>query len=61
MGRLTSGLTIHQAKGDEWSLVAVVLTVQDTEAFASGLDHMSHEHRRLYVALARARYHVGRL
>ncbi|MYS23592.1 DNA helicase-2 / ATP-dependent DNA helicase PcrA [Streptomyces sp. DvalAA-14] len=52
---LVLGLTTHQAKGREWDSVAVRLEASDTRALYSGLDRDNEDHRKLYVALTRAR------
>ncbi|MFN3255461.1 MAG: UvrD-helicase domain-containing protein [Ilumatobacter sp.] len=54
------GLTVHQAKGDEWDHVGIVMTDEDVTALGAGLDRADPEHRRLYVAMTRARVSVGR-
>ena len=58
-GSYVPGLTVHQAKGEQWERVAVLCTAEDLQDVAAGLDFGTHEHRRLYVALTRARHHVG--
>ncbi|MGW4890925.1 UvrD-helicase domain-containing protein [Kitasatospora sp. NPDC004240] len=55
-GQLILGLTTHQAKGREWDTVAVSLDQSDARALHSGLDHDNEDHRKLYVALTRARH-----
>lgn len=52
---LVLGLTTHQAKGREWDAVAVRLEDSDTRALLRGLDRDNEDHRKLYVALTRAR------
>ncbi|MGA4545618.1 3'-5' exonuclease [Uniformispora flossi] len=52
---LVLGLTTHQAKGREWDTVAVRLENSDTLALRSGLNRENEDHRKLYVALTRAR------
>ena len=52
---LIPGLTTHQAKGREWDAVAVRLDGSDVQALEGGLEHNHEEHRKLYVALTRAR------
>ena len=59
-GVLIPGLTVHQAKGEEWDRVAVVLSDADIAALSAGLNQQKSEHRRLYVSLTRARKAVGR-
>lgn len=58
-GQHTPGLTIHQAKGHEWDLVALVMTDDDHSGLISGLDRSNPDHRRLYVGLTRARIGCG--
>ncbi|MEU2797522.1 UvrD-helicase domain-containing protein [Streptomyces sp. NPDC007117] len=52
---LVLGLTTHQAKGREWDTVAVRLEDSDRRALLRGLNRESEDHRKLYVALTRAR------
>ncbi|MFB8036452.1 UvrD-helicase domain-containing protein [Streptomyces sp. NPDC056004] len=52
---LVLGLTTHQAKGREWDTVAVRLEDSDTRALLCGLERDNEDHRKLYVALTRAR------
>lgn len=52
---LVLGLTTHQAKGREWDAVAVRLEDSDSRALLRGLDRDNEDHRKLYVALTRAR------
>ncbi|MYV53729.1 UvrD-helicase domain-containing protein [Streptomyces sp. SID3212] len=52
---LILGLTTHQAKGREWDAVAVRFEASDTRALHVGLDRDNEDHRKLYVALTRAR------
>lgn len=52
---LILGLTTHQAKGREWDTVAVRLDDSDTRALRCGLERDNEDHRKLYVALTRAR------
>lgn len=59
-GTLIPGLTVHQAKGEEWDRVAVVLSDADIAALSAGLRQQEPEDRRLYVSLTRARKAVGR-
>lgn len=49
------GMTVHQAKGREWPVVGVRLSAKDEKALGQGLDPTNEHHRRLYVALTRAR------
>ncbi|MET8117668.1 UvrD-helicase domain-containing protein [Streptomyces prasinus] len=53
--RLVPGLTAHQAKGREWDNVGVLLTDLEREVLRGGLIPTSEEHRKLYVALTRAK------
>ncbi|MFI0454163.1 3'-5' exonuclease [Actinomadura sp. 6N118] len=48
-------LTIHQAKGREWNEVGVRLTEAETDLLRDGLSSAEENHRKLYVALTRAR------
>ncbi len=59
-GRPIPGLTIHQAKGNEWERVAVCFSDKEEEALARGLDVSEADDRRLYVGLTRAREETGR-
>lgn len=54
--QLVLGLTCHQAKGREWDNVGVRLEDIDLEAIRNGLDHALEDHRKIYVALTRARF-----
>ena len=58
-GQLVPGMTIHQAKGREWSRVGVRLDPTELSSLASGLDRSKEHDRAIYVALTRARQHVG--
>jgi DNA helicase II / ATP-dependent DNA helicase PcrA len=58
-GELIPGMSVHQAKGDEWKRVAVVLTSDDEAALRTGLRQASPRHRLIYVALTRAKAAVG--
>jgi DNA helicase-2/ATP-dependent DNA helicase PcrA len=49
------GLTIHQAKGREWNDVGVRLTDTEAALLGAGLSSEHGGHRKLYVALTRAR------
>jgi DNA helicase II / ATP-dependent DNA helicase PcrA len=60
-GMLVAGMTVHQAKGGEWDRVAVLLSDDDISALGTGLIQSDRDHRRLYVALTRARQVVGTL
>ncbi|MFG2803844.1 UvrD-helicase domain-containing protein [Streptomyces pseudovenezuelae] len=53
--RLVPGLTAHQAKGREWDHVGVCLTAAERETLRQGLKSINEDHRKLYVALTRAR------
>ncbi|MFF4088900.1 UvrD-helicase domain-containing protein [Streptomyces nigra] len=53
--RLIPGLTAHQAKGREWDHVGVRLTPAEQGTLSQGLDSNNEDHRKLYVALTRAR------
>ena len=53
--RVVPGLTVHQAKGREWSDVGVVLADGELTRLGNGLSQGSEADRRLYVALTRAR------
>ncbi|MFB4305059.1 UvrD-helicase domain-containing protein [Actinomadura sp. GTD37] len=50
-----AGLTVHQAKGREWNNVGVRLTENESALLSTGLRSGQESHRRLYVALTRAR------
>ncbi|MFE9367823.1 3'-5' exonuclease [Streptomyces sp. NPDC006978] len=52
---LVPGLTAHQAKGREWDVVGVYLTGAERESLRRGLSSDSEDHRKLYVALTRAK------
>ncbi|MFB7559214.1 3'-5' exonuclease [Streptomyces brevispora] len=54
-GQLVPGLTAHQAKGREWETVGVHLTGAERESLRGGLSSDSEDHRKLYVALTRAK------
>lgn len=49
------GLSIHQAKGCEWTRVVVVISDDQVQALGSGLSEDDAGHRALYVACTRAR------
>ena len=51
---LIPGLTVHQAKGQEWRRVGVALSEKDELQLAGGLQELEPEHCVLYVALTRA-------
>ncbi|MEV6781938.1 UvrD-helicase domain-containing protein [Streptomyces sp. NPDC051098] len=53
--RLVPGLTAHQAKGREWDIVGVCLTGAEQQILRQGLRSDHEDHRKLYVALTRAR------
>lgn len=59
-GRHVPGLTVHQAKGNEWDRVAVIVAPSDIAALTAGLDVGKSDHRRLYVALTRGRVESGK-
>ena len=59
--RLVPGMTIHQAKGQEWDHVGVRLTPNESARLANGLHPDDESDRVLYVALTRARYGVTHL
>lgn len=52
---LVPGLTVHQAKGREWSRVGVALSAKDELVLATGLQPLVEDHCVLYVALTRAK------
>lgn len=58
---LIPGLTVHQAKGCEWSRVGVVLSRATERTLAAGLTNADPEHCVLYVALTRAKTLCGSL
>lgn len=60
-GSFVRGLSIHQAKGQEWKYVGVRLSNDDLAALGRGLDIDSDRHRRLYVALTRGTDATGRV
>jgi len=60
-GPFVPGITVHQAKGQEWSRVAVVLGDDDRARLAKGLNPDDEDDRRLYVALTRGRMATGTL
>lgn len=49
------GMTIHQAKGQEWESVAVAVKDADWRALETGLSVGNARHRTLYVGMTRAR------
>ena len=53
--RVVPGLTAHQAKGREWDAVGVLLTDPERESLRRCLTSAKEDHRKLYVALTRAR------
>ncbi|MFF3656294.1 3'-5' exonuclease [Streptomyces olivochromogenes] len=53
--RFVPGLTAHQAKGREWDHVGVRLTSAERATLRQGLSPNSEDHRKLYVALTRAK------
>jgi DNA helicase-2/ATP-dependent DNA helicase PcrA len=54
-GRVIPGMTIHQAKGREWDVVACRLSDTELMHLANGLSTANEKHRQLYVACTRAR------
>lgn len=58
-GPFVRGMSIHQAKGQEWRHVAVVLNDTDRVRLHRGLDPDDSEDRRLYVSLTRGRASSG--
>lgn len=50
-----AGMTVHQAKGQEWARVGVALTPTQLQRLERGLSVDNPEDRVLYVALTRAR------
>jgi DNA helicase II / ATP-dependent DNA helicase PcrA len=57
-GAHVPGMTIHQAKGMEWTAVGVRLGPTHLERLRSGLDESKADDRAVYVALTRARERV---
>lgn len=57
---LVPGLTAHQAKGREWSIVGAALSNTEHQRLTNGLSQDDDDDRKLYVALTRAR-HVAAL
>ena len=53
--RPVPGMTIHQAKGQEWERVHLLLGDEDVARLAEGLDIEQDGDRALYVAVTRAR------
>lgn len=53
--RLVPGMTVHQAKGREWTDVAVHLGAAQVDRLASGPQEAGSGDRAIYVALSRAR------
>lgn len=58
---LIPGLTVHQAKGCEWSRVGVVISRANEATLSTGLTSTQPEHCVLYVALTRAKNVCGAL
>jgi ATP-dependent DNA helicase UvrD/PcrA len=56
--RLVPAMTIHQAKGREWTNVAVHLRPAQVDRLAAGLQEDRSGDRELYVALTRAKESV---
>lgn len=52
---LVPGMSVHQAKGREWSAVGVRLADHDRSLLTTGLTATTEVERQLYVALTRAR------
>jgi DNA helicase-2/ATP-dependent DNA helicase PcrA len=59
--RLIPGLTVYQAKGQEWPRVGVVLSGNDTDLLSQGLRELEDDDCVIYVALTRAKEKCGRL
>lgn len=55
-GDYVVGLSFHQAKGREWDNVDVALDAKARRQVRAGLDNTNEDHRKLYVALTRARF-----
>lgn len=55
-GRPVPGLTTHQAKGGEWDVVGVLLSDSERTSLGAGLVVAQDTHRKIYVAVTRARY-----
>lgn len=53
-----AGTTIHQAKGQEWERVAVVVKKAGHKALTDGLDVNKPSDRTLYVGMTRARHNL---
>ena len=53
---LSPGLTVHQAKGNEWDTVEFVADVSDVSALKSGFSKLRPEDRIRYVGLTRAKF-----
>jgi DNA helicase-2/ATP-dependent DNA helicase PcrA len=60
-GQVIPGMTVHQAKGREWNVVAVRLSENEATQLADGLSMTEEKHRQLYVACTRARERTIRL
>ena len=60
-GNLIPGMTVHQAKGREWTRVGVVLSEQDAQLLARGLKPLTDQDCIIYVAITRAEQQCGRL
>lgn len=58
---LVPGLTVHQAKGGEWTRVGVVLTAHERGLIAAGLRELEDDDCVVYVALTRAKELCGLL
>lgn len=58
---LVPGLTVHQAKGGEWTSVGVVLSMYERALLAAGLREFEDDDCVVYVALTRAKERCGLL
>ncbi len=58
---LVPGMTIHQAKGQEWNKVGIRLSDANLGRLGAGLNAKEERDRALYVALTRARRSVRRV
>jgi DNA helicase II / ATP-dependent DNA helicase PcrA len=56
--RIVPGMSIHQAKGQEWNRVALCMTQAEASRLTIGLDSQREDDRVFYVALTRARSDV---
>ena len=55
---MSPGLTVHQAKGNEWDTVEFVADVSDVSALKSGFSKLRPEDRIRYVGLTRAKFRL---